>query len=72
MQMVPVIKFAKDLAEWPKGNKQTTLVKLAATYETQRPTTIKLLTDATKTAGTEDQRSDRPSQARILRHGVYA
>ena len=48
MQLIPITEFAPELYEWgPNKTKNTTMVKLASTYAHMRPTTIKMLTDAT-------------------------
>ena len=52
MQLIPITDFAPD--EWgPSKTKNTTMVKLAATYEIMRPAVIKILTDVTNATGTE-------------------
>ena len=54
MQLIPITEFAPELYEWgPNKTKNTTMVKLASTYAHMRPSTIKMLTDATRPSGAE-------------------
>ena len=52
MQLIPITEFAPELYEWgPNKTKNTTMVKLASTFAHMGPSTIKMLTDATRSSG---------------------
>ena len=54
MQLIPITEFAPEVYEWgPSKTKNTTMVKLSATYEIMRPAVVKMLTDVTNATGTE-------------------
>ena len=56
MQLILITEFAPELYEWgPNKTNSTTMVKLALTYAHMRPSTIKMLTDATRSSGAEAQ-----------------
>ena len=54
MQLIPITEFAPELYEWgPNKTKNTTIVKMASTHSSMRPSIITMLTDATQSTGAE-------------------